>query len=163
LHEEIFSSWGRSCQEVFIHEEIPLFIEGMSAPEHQETGRRIRAALAYGRVPRKDAAAAMHVQESHLDRYTSRTDERYTPGWEDLWNLADLCGLPREFFSADFDRLSEIVPADAPRFDLSREERDAARARTAARLRERAQPPAEHPEADPDTTAARRRRRGAGT
>lgn len=80
----------------------------MQEPEQPETARRIKAALAYGNVSRGDAARVMDVSKAHLDRFTAK-EPRYAPSWDQLWRLADRCGLPPEWFSADLTRIAEIV------------------------------------------------------
>lgn len=102
----------------------------VSSPTKQpEVARRIRAAMAYGRLSRAEVARIFSVNPTHLDRYTSgRTD--YVPAAELLWELADQCDLPREFFYADLERLAELVPDDAPRWTPSQRAR--ARAQRAA-------------------------------
>lgn len=57
----------------------------------------------------------LNVSKPTLDRMTGRkgTESRDVP-WNDLWKIADEAGLPPEFFSADFDRLDEIVPEGMP-------------------------------------------------
>lgn len=39
--------------------------------------------------------------------------------WDQRWALADAVGLPREWFSADYDRLHEIADEDSPIFRRS--------------------------------------------
>jgi transcriptional regulator with XRE-family HTH domain len=101
-----------SCQEVFKQGSLSLLKAAVREPEQPEIARRIKAALSYGHVSRTAAAAAMSVSPSHLDRFTAR-DARYVPSWSQLWALAEICGLPPEWFSADLLRLSEIV-TDGP-------------------------------------------------
>lgn len=117
--------------------------------------------MAYGSVTRTDAAAAMNVSASHLDRFTAKT-AGYAPNWEQLWALADLAGLPREWFSADLERLGDIVPEDMPRFGATPSERRPGRESFERALQERARPSSAPPEAAPRTTRAPRRRTGEG-
>jgi hypothetical protein len=90
----------------------------LSLPETAEIARRVRAAMAYGDIGRPAAAAAMHVSTAQLDRFTGKKGkgELRRPELEQLWMLADECGLPRDFFLADLDRLTETVPDGLPRF-----------------------------------------------
>lgn len=86
----------------------------MTAPDRIEAGRRARAALAYSKVRVRQVAADLNVSEMTVHRMLAGS--RKETSWDDLWAIADLCGLPREWFSADLDRLIEIVPEGAPRF-----------------------------------------------
>lgn len=73
--------------------------------------------MSYGDVSRAAAAEAMQVSTGQFDRFISATDKRYTPSWQQLWDLADTANIPRDFFSADLALLHQIVPAGAPRFE----------------------------------------------
>lgn len=133
-------------------------------PQQPEVGRRLRAAMAYGSLPIAAAAFAMDVSESHLSRFTDRKAQPgdYAPTWQQLWAVADACGLPRDWFSADLDRLGDIVPEGMPRFGSMPSERQKAREAFQRALGERARPSTALPEAAPETKRApRRRRRGA--
>lgn len=82
----------------------------MAEPDAEEAARRLRAALAYKGLTRAQAADALSVSLATLDRMTGRRgDEKKTPSWNDLWKAAEACDLPPEWFSADLDRLAEIV------------------------------------------------------
>lgn len=99
-----------------------------------EVARRVRAAMSYGDLSRDAAAAAMHVSPSTLDRIAGkRTSRPRGADWAELWRLADASGLPREWFSADLERLPEIV-TDGPTFTRP----EPARAEMTRRLQERA-------------------------
>lgn len=89
----------------------------MVGPEDwSETARRVRAAMAYGKLKRSQAAAIMGTEPGTLDRITGmKGSETRLATWEQLWQLADRVGLPREWFSADLKRLDEIV-TEGPTF-----------------------------------------------
>lgn len=95
--------------------------------------------MGYGDIRRPQLAEALNVSASTLDRWTKGTTGKWRNiGWGDLWIVADTCGVPREWFSADIGRLREIVPPDQPRFDVSQRAAGveaAQTAREAARLR----------------------------
>lgn len=117
--------------------------------------------MAYGNLSRQQAADAIDESPGTLDRICGKKGkETRIASWDQLWALADAARMPREFFSADFERLGEVVPPAAPKFDLSHEQREAARRRMADRLRALAQQRDARPVAEPDTKPARRRRRG---
>lgn len=88
----------------------------MRGPEDwHETARRVRAAIAFGRLSRPQAAEAMRVSLARLERITgTRGSEASLATWQELWRLADAAGLPPEWFSADLSRLREIVPPGMP-------------------------------------------------
>lgn len=88
-------------------------------PNQAEMPRRIRAALNYCGLTRTDAAKALDLSRSDFQRLIARKgDQRKPISWTDVWRVAALCedALPPEFFTADFDRLREIVPPEAPPF-----------------------------------------------
>lgn len=121
-------------------------------PDPIEAGRRARAALGYSGIQRKAAAAAVNVSQATLGRILDGSRTETT--WEDLWRLADACGLPREWFSADFDRLAEIV-SDGPTFV-----HDAASRRAAAkRFAQATKLAAQRKQQRPDSTAREPRAR----
>lgn len=79
--------------------------------EQPEMARRIRAAMKYGNVNIKRAAEITNISPDHFSRYTSgRT--HYTLNHRQLRALAMEAGIDPNFFSADLDRLAEIVPPD---------------------------------------------------
>jgi transcriptional regulator with XRE-family HTH domain len=86
----------------------------MTERDRIEGGRRARAAVAYADIPMKNVAKALHMSEPTLYRLLNGTRKETT--LEELWVIADLCTLPNEWFSADFSRLREIVPAGQPTF-----------------------------------------------
>ena len=88
-----------------------------SPPDPDEAARRVRAALAYAGMNRREAMRALSVSGSTLARMTGRKGgETRRVDWADLWAVADACELPREWFSVDFSRLHEIVPLGPPTF-----------------------------------------------
>ncbi len=63
-------------------------------------GRRVRAARAYGGYRRaEDLAAAIGIGRSTLLKIEK--GERLPKHWE-LVAIAELCGLPRDFFTAEW-------------------------------------------------------------
>lgn len=86
-----------------------------------EIARRINAALAYAalgrgtRRVREDLVEILDMSDRTLDR-TLGKGVKFPDGirhahWDELQKIADYCELPPEFFSADFDKLPQIVPA----------------------------------------------------
>lgn len=82
------------------------------AEARQELARRIKAAIAYGRIGRKEAAEIFGVSRTHLDRYTRKRNP-YAPPPQALRRLVDRADLPREWWYADLARLAEITSPDA--------------------------------------------------
>lgn len=73
--------------------------------------------MAYGNVGRVEMAAELGYSRATLDRMTGgRSGQPRTVDWSDLWRIADYCGVPREWFTAEIDRLWEIVPEGMPVF-----------------------------------------------
>lgn len=72
--------------------------------------------MAYAEVSRRRLAQALNYSDSSIDRLR---DGRRTAQWEELWQIADTCGLPAEWFTAEIGRLFEIVPDGAPVFSDS--------------------------------------------
>lgn len=101
--------------------------------------------MAYAGLKRDMLASRAHITTSTLDRITGKPTRGANS--DDLWRIADACGLPREWFTADLERLWEIVPPGRPVFVRP----DDARRRLAASLRERAQRTREHPGTSPET------------
>lgn len=127
----------------------------MASPDQAETAARLRAAMAYGGLSRDQAADVLNVSKPTLDRMTGRkgAESRQVP-WNDLWRIAEAAGLPPEFFSADFDRLDEIVPEGMP--VVVRRSRTEALQDTEAALRELGRRRRERHEEQPDTAPDRR-------
>lgn len=124
--------------------------------------RRVRAAMAYGKVKREDAAKVMGTSPGTLDRIAGQKGtETKRPEWDQLWALADKANLPREWFSADLSRLREIVPAGSPVFPTpSAPNGQALPTEMAQAIEEADQLLGERPAGEPDTKPAPRRRRG---
>lgn len=80
----------------------------------------MRAAIAYAGKGQQPAMDALNYSRATLARLLdTKGGDRKTIEWSDLWKLADVCGLPREWFTADFERLYEIVPDGMPTFTRS--------------------------------------------
>jgi hypothetical protein len=88
-------------------------------PNQTEMRKRIRAALNYSGIPGITAGERLNMSRSDFQRLIGRKGgDRRAITWTDVWRFAALCedSLPPEFFTADFDRLREIVPAGMPPF-----------------------------------------------
>lgn len=94
--------------------------------------------MAYADIKRSELAALLDYSESTIDRMTGRrnTAARETD-WRDLWKIADACDVPREWFTADIERLHEIVPEGMPTF--VRQSRSDAQERLGRRQRAQAE------------------------
>lgn len=79
-----------------------------------ETQARVRGAHAYAKLSRAALAEAIAVSPSSLDKFEGTKPAREAPDWDVLARIAQACGLPFEFFTADFSRLWEIVPEGMP-------------------------------------------------
>ena len=89
----------------------------MDEPNAEEVARRLRAALAYAEMPQAEAAKVIGKGLSTLARtLDAKGGELRAATWDEVWKIADACGLPRAWFSADLARLQEIVPDDLPHF-----------------------------------------------
>jgi hypothetical protein len=85
--------------------------------DNVEIARRIGAAMAYAEIGkrngqvREELCATLGVSARTLDRMLGKGVQtpRHTP-WEELRVIAEYCGLPPEWFSADLSRLHLIVP-----------------------------------------------------
>jgi hypothetical protein len=128
----------------------------MYALTHEFAAPRIRAAMAWANLSRADAAKAMNISPSQLDRMTGkRPTTPYAPTWAQVGALAEAAGLPFEWFVADFDQAGKI-PAFSEAVELSRLEAKARlRRREAAATRRTVERPA-----TPDETTRRRGGRG---
>lgn len=87
------------------------------APDSYEIARRIGAAMAYAELGkengqvRRELPRLLGVSTRTLERMLGKgIAEPRRADWDQLRRIADYCGLPPEFFSADFDRLPLIVP-----------------------------------------------------
>jgi transcriptional regulator with XRE-family HTH domain len=134
-------------------------LRSVTEDERAEAGRRARAAVAYSGLGDKAVAAAMGFSTSTLQRIYS--GQREQTAWDDLWAIADACSVPREWFSADIERLGEIVAEGMPAFPTP-DQRAVARAREARALQVKARQRGARPEGAPDTKPAPRRRRAQG-
>lgn len=74
---------------------------GEAAPP-AEVARRVRAARAYAGLSVYDVANAIGLGAQTIKRIEAG---RRTPRSFEIWAIADVCGLPREWFTADFDAL----------------------------------------------------------
>lgn len=78
---------------------------------HPETLARVRAAIAYTVRPQTEIAEALGVSDRTFETWKKEGIQRPAVS---LRIIAEECGLPVDFFFADFRRLSEIVPATSP-------------------------------------------------
>lgn len=110
--------------------------------------------MAYANIRRAELAAQLDYSEATLDRMTGRrAGSPRDVDWRVLWRIADACGVPREWFTADIDRLWEIVPEGMPMF-VNRARREAAA--EASRLAEAAGQRREHSSTRSDEDRPRR-------
>jgi hypothetical protein len=112
------------------------------APDPEEAARRLRAAIAYAGMSQPDAARVIGKGLSTLARtLDAKGGELRAATWDEVWKIADACGLPRAWFTADLTRLQEIVPDGQPRFanDSGSFRPSAAQMREAQELRREAQ------------------------
>lgn len=84
-------------------------------PSSPETARRLAAAIVYGGLSLEQAADIMGASTGTVSRWKS-PESKYGAPEQQLWKLAEAVGLSPDWFYADLDRLSEIVPAGSPRF-----------------------------------------------
>lgn len=88
----------------------------MLAPDQDEARRRVRAAFAYADINQAEAQRLLSMGRSSVARLTGKKGGEIKPvAWEDLWKVADICKLPREFFGADLSKLGQILPESVPR------------------------------------------------
>jgi DNA-binding transcriptional regulator YiaG len=78
----------------------------MAAIEH-EWAKRIRAAAAYAGMEQKELAAALGMSVSTLGRHL-KANKRPHEIRALSQTVAELTGLPNEFFTVDFSRLAEL-------------------------------------------------------
>lgn len=99
-------------------------------PDPVETARRVGAAIAYaefgkpnGQVKR-DLCALLGISVRTLDRILGK-GEHVPRGadWDELRVIADYCGLPPEWFTADLGRLHLAVPSPPPAVTARRRRR----------------------------------------
>jgi transcriptional regulator with XRE-family HTH domain len=82
--------------------------------DKRETAARIRAAVAYyGPEADQEVADAVGISKRSLQRW--KTDGFPRSDLSAMERLADACGLPADFFTADLGRLAEIVPSGEPK------------------------------------------------
>jgi transcriptional regulator with XRE-family HTH domain len=84
---------------------------GSAILDPDELGRRIRAARAYARLTTQELAKRVDIGRSTLERIES--GHQLPKRWQ-LWGIAEVTGLPRNWFTADWtDRggLSGIADA----------------------------------------------------
>lgn len=130
--------------------------------------RRLRAAQAYRGLDRKDMAQVLNISASLLDEKLGKRKNRTSEIKDsELQLAAEKLELPLAFFFGEFDVMRNGLRADTPetmrryiaaepRVTPTAAEREAARAREAAALRERARRTSEHPGDDRGTSDARR-------
>lgn len=79
-------------------------------PDPEEVARRVRAAQAYAKLSREQLGAAIGKSGSVIDEITGKRSRLRGASWEELRAIASRCGVPFEWFWADFGRLGEIAP-----------------------------------------------------
>lgn len=80
-----------------------------------EDGARVRAAQAYAGLTLEELAADTGIGRDTLQNLRGkRTRTARATSLEEAQKIAVACGLPFEFFTADFTRLWEIVPEGMP-------------------------------------------------
>lgn len=120
------------------------------APDVDDIGARLRAARQLGGYRNVEAlAAALKDRRSKLGTTTLRNIERgQLPGDFSVYReIADVCGVPVEFFTADFSRLAEI--SEVPQSVIARKTAEAVQRaveRREARLAAKRAPRREAPE-----------------
>jgi transcriptional regulator with XRE-family HTH domain len=70
----------------------------MEAVDVKEQGRRVRAARAYAGLSNEDLAERTGIGRSTLVK--TESGKRQARKWE-LWAIAEICGVPREFFESE--------------------------------------------------------------
>ena len=102
--------------------------------QRRELARRIKAAIAYGRLTRQEVADIFGMSRSEIDRFTAKNNP-YAPKDRDaLLGLSRRAGLPDAWWWADLGKLDVIAPAPSQR---PLPEPGAAHAAPARQLRER--------------------------
>lgn len=79
-------------------------------PDPDEVARRVRAAQAYAKLSREELGAAIGKSGSVIDEITGKRARLRGASWDELRAIANRCGLPFEWFWADFERLDTIAP-----------------------------------------------------
>ncbi|MDO8209278.1 hypothetical protein [Conexibacter sp. CPCC 206217] len=80
-------------------------------PDPEEVARRVRAAQAYAKLSRDELGRAIGKSGSVIDEITGKRARLRGASWDELRAIATRCGLPFEWFWADFGRLGEIAPS----------------------------------------------------
>jgi len=123
----------------------------------EEIAARIRAARAYAKLRREDLAAAISISPSALDFMEGKRDVIRVPDVETQWKIAAACGLPAEWFAADFERLRQITldGAAVPARQMPAARLPPPRGELARRLQDRRREREDRHESDsgPDTDA----------
>lgn len=78
--------------------------------------------MAYAGVKQPAVAQALHLSVPTIGRIMSGT--RKETSREELWQIMELCNVPRDWLVADFSRLSEIGSPGQPSFGDSKVLRD---------------------------------------
>jgi transcriptional regulator with XRE-family HTH domain len=89
----------------------------MTEMERVEAGRRARAAIGYAGAKIPDVAAHLHMSPATLSRLLAGARKETTT--DELWQIADYCKLPRDWYAADLTKLGQITREGAPRFGTS--------------------------------------------
>lgn len=88
-----------------------------------EDGARVRAAQAYAGLTLEALATQTGIGRDTLQNLRGkRTRTARATSLEEAQRIAAACGVPFEFFTADFGRLHEIVPAGMPVLARERDE-----------------------------------------
>jgi transcriptional regulator with XRE-family HTH domain len=92
-------------------------LAGMVLLPPAEAARRARSAIAYSGLEHHEIAAKTGLDVSKIRRIASRTKPRGA-SLEELWEIADACGVPRSFMEEGF---SEAASADERVEELERD------------------------------------------
>jgi transcriptional regulator with XRE-family HTH domain len=76
----------------------------VNLPPGPEVAARARAALAYADIDVKDSAERVGISSATMQRIVSPTSPRGVRTVEELWMIADACGVPRSFMEAGFEQ-----------------------------------------------------------
>lgn len=82
----------------------------MELPAAADVAARTRAALAYADIQVKDAEAKVGISYATMARIVSAKNPRGAHTVEELWRIADGCGVPRSFMERGF--AGDRVPLD---------------------------------------------------
>lgn len=91
----------------------------MNELELVEGGRRARAAMAYAGHEKRAFVKLVPFSESTINRIFAGT--RRTTSYDDLAKIADACAVPRDWFTADPLRFSEITLPGLPKYGPTNE------------------------------------------